>query len=171
MKGQPVPVKASRAGPRRYFILALILVAVPIAIWLLLPTDSPRDAPAVAEVKASSQRRTVAQSWQWQPTAKSADKPAVSTPIGRISPGAVVRALGRVEFDENGKVVVDRKARDLLEDSLETLSDLTAEELDALQKTIRAGLPGPQGERVAKIVSDYYQIGRASCRERVSKQV
>jgi lipase chaperone LimK len=41
------------------------------------------------------------------------------------------------------------------------LSDLTEAELAALQSTLRAGLPGPQGERVAKIVIDYYQYHAA----------
>jgi lipase chaperone LimK len=152
-----MPVKARPFGRRRNILLVLVVAAIVLVGWLLWPVGAPD-----THVTVSGKRRTVAESWRWETAPQVAGKPtADARPIGRIHPAAVARALGRVELDENGKVIVDRNARDVLEESFETLPDLTAEELDALHTTIRAGLPGPQGERVAKIVDSYYRYRAA----------
>ena len=137
-------------------------MGIAVALWLW-PRKEAAPLPTLAEQQPPTQGRTIADSWQWQPEPKPTAAAPGSDPlsVGRISAAAVVRALGRVQFDERGKVVVDRQARDVLEDSLETLQDLTEEELTALQATLRAGLPGPQGERVAKIVTDYHRYRSA----------
>lgn len=157
-------MKRSSASPlsaprplRRYGVLVLVLAVITAGAWLLWSSRAP---PRTSDIKLEPrERRTVAQIFQWEPAKQAIADQAAARPTttGRISPAAVVRALGRVAFDADGKVVVDRNARDVLEDSLQELSNLTTEELEALQRTLRAGLPGPQGDRAAKIVTDYYR--------------
>jgi lipase chaperone LimK len=165
MKGEStLPVAAQRSSRLRYLLPALLVATVVLA-WLLWPTTPEPAEPGVAANGNDATPRTVADNWQWHPVEETEPatvaQPRKAAATGRISPAAVVRALGRVQFDASGKVVVDRSARDILEDSLNTLPDLTEAELAALQATLRAGLPGPQGERVAKIVTDYYQYHAA----------
>ena len=165
MKGTATPPVAAQRSWRLHYLLPGLLVAAVALTWLLWPTaPSPPAEPAAAENTEEPAHSTLATNWQW-PVEESAPaavgQSKTTTTTGRISPTAVVRALGRVQFDASGKVIVDRNARDILEDSLNTLSDLTEAELNALQAILRAGLPGPQGERVAKIVTDYYQYHAA----------
>jgi lipase chaperone LimK len=165
MKRESTLPSQAPAPRRRALALLLLIGGFALAAWLISSTNSPQQPPAAAVVDAREQRRTIAQSWQWQPTTRTPAEPrSKPAAIGRISPAAVVQALGRVQFDADGKVVIDRNARDVLEDSLQALPNLTEEELDALGRTLRAGLPGPQGERAARIVADYYRY-RAALQE------
>ena len=137
---------------RRYFLVLIFGLVVSI-VWWRWPATAP-STPDVAQSEQRESRSTVAQNWQWESAAARTAKGAQI--VGRINPAAVVRALGRVAFDANNKVVVDRNTRDVLDDYLHAMPDLKPEELEALQDTLQAGLPGPQGSRVARIVTDYY---------------
>lgn len=167
MKGQS-QIAAKTHPPRRRWkiLLALVAAATALSVWLLWPGNNVPEHRVTA-TPAPGAHRTLAEIWRWPATSQAGAKtktekhPAEEHPIGRIYPSAVVRALGRVEFDENGKAIIDHHARTILEDSFKSLPDLTPEELDAVQKIIRAGVPGPEGARVAKIVADYYRYRSA----------
>lgn len=164
MKSPPTtPASECRRGRHRQALLTLGIAAIALIGWRLWLTDTPSETASINNPHVSERRRTVAENWQWQPTVGAAQQPDfAASPVERISPAAVVRALGRVEFDANGKVIADRNARNVLEDSLEAFSNLTDEELEALQETLRTGLPGAKGERVAKIVTDFYRYRAAA---------
>lgn len=80
----------------------------------------------------------------------------------QIEPLAVQSLLYEIEFDENGNVVVDDKARRLLEKSIFLLGQSQDQlSLDLLDQMIRAGLPGSEGEQVADIFKRYYEYKTA----------
>lgn len=79
-----------------------------------------------------------------------------------IDPFSVQSLLYEIEFDENGNVVVDDKARRLLERSVFVLGQNQGQSsLDLLDQMIRAGLPGSEGEQVADIFRRYYEYKSA----------
>lgn len=152
----------SRPKSRVGIVLAFVAAAVLPAgwhVWSAIHGES-----AAPTTKHTSARRTIADGWRWHaPAAQSAAKLAAAVrATGRIDPDGVAQALGKVELDENGDVVVGPKARTALEESFKTVPlDLTPEELQALQDMIRAGLSGPAGEQTASIVGNYYRYRKA----------
>lgn len=152
-------------------VYVLVLVsAFTVALWLLRPEPPAVTEPAPASLPPSADtpggtERTIAESWQWPPAADAAREAVPSTdsqPAPPFSEQAVADALGSVVLTEDGDVVVDKMALSALQTAFDTLpSDLSADDVAALQEMIRRGLPGKAGEQTAKIVGDYYGYRQA----------
>lgn len=152
-----------------------MLAMVAVALWLRVPTKERvvfQLRESAIQANESPDSHTVAKAWDWEhfsaaelrdaskvqrqaaARSKSGEKAARPVPFDVVS---IYTALGNVELDEFGDVVVDHKARLALDASFQGQElNLGADGLAELQELIRIGLPGKAGEQTAEMMADYY---------------
>ncbi len=77
----------------------------------------------------------------------------------------IYAALGLVEIEDNGDVVIDKKALRALKDTVAAFTtELSIADVEQLKKLIKLGLPGKSGEQTAQLVADFYFYSQAKMR-------
>ncbi len=119
-----------------------------------------------------SSKNNIAKEWQWDNFSSEDINSAISKAEKRVvdkKPSlsedeqpfefdvvVVYSALGAVELDDNGDVILDDETLAVLETGFNKLPEnLTNDELEELLQLIKTGLPGSPGEQSADIVERY----------------
>lgn len=154
----------------RAAVYAVLLAALTASFaWVLRPAPPAVPPPAAIETPerpAGAAPRTVGEAWRWQAfpvKQRAAAAPAAAEAgSGLFDVPSIRRALKDVALDDGGNVVLDGNALAQLKDAFATLeTELSAAQLEELQRIIRTGLPGPAGQQAASIVADYYRYHQA----------
>lgn len=152
-----------------------LVVAVALLLIITVATINSNYSPSAGSVELTSlkgddsaasfeQTKSVVQTrpviHQHRTQTGAVDVNATLEPL--IEPMAVQALLYEIEFDADGNVIVDDKARRLLERAIFQLGQNQDQlSLDLLDQMIRAGLPGSQGDEVADVFKRYYEYKSA----------
>lgn len=144
----------------------LFVISTAVLLWWSRPHPQVADMSQPASYESrepqaarAAESQTIEQAWRWERFSKAELKPK-NPPAGQppFTVAGVHQALRTVELDANGMPVVDSRALSALQSAFADVSTrLTDADLQRLEEIIRAGLPGPGGEQVAGIVSNYYR--------------